>query len=366
MYKKRKILKKQNRAAFKRLKHEYFVYFDNSIYSALVDRGKLQNKKANLVSSLIKKHGIRIKNIFITNKLFLEIIGLGRLKSKILDKKGVRPSITVALRPINDKIKRKELVLRSEAERYHIALKEIFDKEIRELLSQEDILNKAEEGLRKYPYVEQFRFLSYKIIEFAKNIANSSEEFNRFIGDILRDMLIINLSKLIRDRKRIFPNPEVIINAILVIYVPQGLLSTDLIILMSVLMEHAVIEKILKSMELIEDKKKRVFIQKQLQCFGLIKDEKDIADAEVMHLAIYGYKKRRVLVLTAEPRKDIDIRKKAYLRGVEAIIKNNLKYKDRLTQHPENIRIGKLIVVDFKKLNFSGITLEKIKVPYIR
>jgi len=366
MYKKRKILKKQIRAAFNRLKHEYFVYFDTSIYSALVDRGKSQNDKVNLVSSVIKKYGTRIKNIIITNKLFPEIIGLGKLKSTILDKKGVRPSVTAALQPINDKIKRKELVLRSEVERYYIDLKEIFDKEIRELLSQENILNKAEEDLRKYPYVEQFRFLSYKIIEFAKNIANSSEKFNRFIGTILRDMLINTLSKLIRDRKLIFPNPEVIINAILVNHVPQELLSTDLSLLMSVLVEHVLIEKILKSMELIEDKKKRVFIQKQLQGFGLINDQKDIADAEVMRLATYGYKKRRVLVLTAEPRKDIDIRKKTYLRGVEYIIKNNLKYKDRLTQHPERFKIGKLIVVDFKEFNFSEVALEKIKVPYIR
>ena len=133
----------------------------------------------------------------------------------------------------------------------------------------------------------------------------------------------------------------------LIIYIPQRLLSEDLIILMSVLMDHVGMEESLENMSLIED-------------------QKDIADPEVMFRAVYGYKKRRTLVLTAEPRKDIDIRKKAYFRAVEEIIKNNLRYKDMLAQHPEKFKIGKLIVVNFKKFNFSELPLKSPKVCYIR
>jgi hypothetical protein len=356
---KRKVIRfNKKRWLVKNIKHtrrgfDVVAYFDNSIITRLRKRQGRYSKKARREIKFISLSFVRkynIKNIHLTDKLFLEIIGCGQLRAVIV--KGNRDLINTEKKKIRDKVISAQQISQEDIQGYYNFLENLFRISIRAKLPQENIYPIALQSLTEYSFCKEFNVsIRNRVLDYAKNISISSLAYGKFIDSLVNDSVIrylldiINFREIPREYLQCAGDFIIKVNNFIILkYWPKDLFRKDLILLMSGL-EHSV--------RAPDNPGKKVE--------KLLRPEDDFADSEMQNLVFYGTEIDGecypVTVLSGEPIELVDKRLKYYYAAVATLINLKPAYMGHLTKDPRRFLLGRSIVINFKKNNYITIDL---------
>lgn len=315
--------------------------FDNSV---LVESRALQNssvcaEKIQFIEDAFKQLGIKAERALITDKLFIEIIGLGKIRENIEDEnagffKEWKENIVRTL------IGRDKACIKDVIDRYILALEHLFLVEFQAKLSQENTYSIAIDNTSKYEFISFFSPLKSKLLSYAQNLREKGTPYKTFIGTLVEDSVIRYLFDSIDIRQtkpKLYDNVFDFLNqclrALIVKYRSAGVLGTNINLLMSVLKDN--IEAQLKPG------------QKSQPLFRVYND---FADPELGYFPIYGKMENGlhvpVTVVTKEPRPRVEERLKYNFQavGVKADV-----------VEPQHLMTGRTVILDFENRIYHEI-----------
>lgn len=318
---------------------EKIPYIDNSVLSEmrlpkgkeLADKSKvylLNTRNIKLIFKILSDNQLLPKNILITEKLFLEIIGQGKVRKDMIN------SCSDCLKAL-----RKDILLQENANKeFGIAcLEYLLTVKFKESLPRDQLVAITMKYLKEYPFIDLFYCFERKVIEYAWDLERSVEKYNQFISVLVADTLIryllLDFDKLIS---------EEILSTVLTLLVAKN----DLILHEQLLILSAGL-------------KRQVEFKLKIKGKGMIIWPKDdFADAEPQNLVFYGKEVDGILYpitfLTFEQVTKIEERLKYYFcAGIVPIAQNSPRRNKRLY-------IGRSIVIEsFEKLLYKEIPSER-------
>ena len=320
-------------------------YVDMSLISPisfLKGKRKLSRKKKKYILAVFDKYDIKKEDILITNKLFVEIIGEGQIKKQAYKD----PTIRAKRKKLEKIISQQTFFSDNNAKELCKFLENNFKKSIKDIVPQSSIYSIAIKNLKKYRLHKSFKQFDKKVQVYAMDLERNTQLYNRFIFTVVCDAVIsfiltmINFKNIpLQDKKKYKFAVDILqrfLHTVLLQYVPKGLLQHDL-------------ARVMAGLDFcISSHKERV---KKVDPILYPKD--DIADSEHQSLAFYGHEGASIIVFSGEPIKDIMRRLRWYNTGIVTIvnsIKNPLLYFSLLGKHPHDFNVGKIVVINYKKL----------------
>lgn len=314
---------------------------------------KKADKQFKLVMYLLRKNNVRY--LCITDKLFAEILGYGDIKERIV-------SINNSQINVEREKVRKALVsdsndIENVVNEYIAFLESLFSANIPQTLLRFKILEETKKVLKGYPFRSKFKFFAKNILGYANNITQSEKLYEQFIEVLVRNAVIsytldaINMREIgAVNQEKALDNYDNIINKLLCKYMPKGLLTSELILLLGSLGFK------IETIDNASKKARPLFYQK-----------KDIVDSELQHPVFYGLtiddKQCPITVFTAEPSETVEKRLKYYLKCIETTLEQQLKYFNLLETDPRIIlkaeTLGQTVVVDCKQMKYYRIPTSK-------
>lgn len=168
------------------------AYLDNSVLSLLrLNKKKgaalvLNTKHIKLTFQILKQYNIAATNMIITDMLFLELIGHGNVRKKIINKDKNKELI-------NDKKAGLRSIQSSPQkiiEEYIYFLEDFFNSKLREELLQDCIHTLALTSLQAYPFIDLLHCFEQKIIQYAKYINDSDARYEELISALVADSVV--------------------------------------------------------------------------------------------------------------------------------------------------------------------------------
>ncbi len=353
MYRKLRIFKRKGKKKGGSNHIINIAYLDSCVLGDLILRnvqGKYKIKKIQFIAALLRKYNI--KDIIITHKLFIEMIGQGKFRNEIWHAPEISSAISKSKKKIKDKIKNGQAISEEDIKHHQTLLEAIFREKIKVIFPQKGIYTQALFAVREYPFHKLFYALKSKILIYAQELSESEEKYNAFITTLVEDSVIRYLFLLVINKdeypKQAYKNLELafikVLNTILLEYVKHGLLHTNLILLTAA----------------EED-----FNSSAAESKRLIRAQDDNADAEMPPLFFYGHNKDgiyyRVIVFSQENKDTIRKRIDCYSKGINTIFNEDLRYSNILKQQPQDLLMGKSIFLDLKNFTNEEIKFDRVK-----
>ena len=187
MYRKLRIFKRKYKKKGDSNHIVNIAYLDSCVLGDLILRnvqGKYKIKKIQFIAALLRKYNI--KDIIITHKLFIEMIGQGKFRNEIWHAPEISSAISKSKKKIKDKIKNGQAISEEDI-KHHQTLLEVEDSVIRYLFLL--VINKDEYPKQAYKNLELafIKVLNTILLEYVKHgvlhtnlilLTASEEDFN--------------------------------------------------------------------------------------------------------------------------------------------------------------------------------------------
>ncbi len=328
--------------------HSY-CYLDNSVITKLRLSSSYTKEQLSHRVSLIKEifqyFQISPENLLITDKLFLEIIGQGQVRSNFLkENKQIKKCTDHINSVIQDAKSPEKEIIKDLYNRLDI----LINRELYARLSQKKIFSISYKNLKKYPFHEEWTHLERKILRQAKNFTKNDSMYNHFIKELIVDSIIrlmsssIQLDNISREflsfAKEGLNN---IRNFLIVKYQNYGILHHNLI-----LMQSQIRDEVIKTQK---------FNRKKL----LLRKADDFADSDMPYLAFHGTTNNKILspvtIITAEPIFTVEEQLRYHIAGVGAIAHTKPKWLKIIKKDPRELMLGRTICVNFETQSYQAI-----------
>ncbi len=332
------------------------VGLDNGIITKLrIGQKGIKYEWVNIVSFVLKRYNVQY--VLMTDKLFIEVIGQGDFRDEIQNKD--KEQINAQKERFKDKVILGSFT-KKDIEELHSFYVDFFDRAIRAYFPRLSICEMVNKNLEEYPFHEAFHGIHHQVVEYAKAISDDLETYEKFISGLVRDSVIrymLDITNFNEISSKPFANADALLNEIndflIVKYALKGLLSNDLILLISRLVYVEEV-KGTRTEKVNKDGNKKIK--------ELIRPEDDSFDSEMAALTLYGDNmngiRQPVTIFTCEPIETVEKRIHYTLEIIKRIPSLKLRYKNNLVVDPTRILIGRTIHIDIKSLNCTEISLE--------
>lgn len=302
-------------------------YIDNSILTELrlecsfKDEGSMiLRPRVQLILEIVNKYNIGATDCIITDKLFLEVIERGSFRRKIVN------TNSKWIDELKDKFYESSFSHEDIAS-YFNSLSSFWIAETKKALPKNEISSMAKESVNQRPFIDDFRSLELKIIQYAQQITDCSQTYENFISTLVTDSIIRNM---------LFNLPKNIIVSSF----------HEILTFLTTINWQAIPDILSLIMAGLKERSEHYFgLKGRPHLLGL---NKDFADADPQQLVLYGKningKRYPVVFLTNEKIESIKKRFEFYIAGIVAGCQNTQRYKNQL------LCIGKTVVItNFEK-----------------
>lgn len=313
---------------------------DNSILSEYrtCNHVAVDSQKIEFLESILKKFQIRIDRALLTDRLFVEAIGYGKVRREI--EKDNKDAFLREKAKLFDCLSKS----RNEAEpvvvNYIDFLENLFCFELTARFPQNSIFSMTVDNLTEFRFSGIFRSFNSKLIRYGFRLLKSSEFYSNFISVLVEDSVIRyaldglnirSISPKLHDLA--FEIIGDITKKLMLKYHHSEVLYTNLNLFGAALKKH------------IEGKQKH---QEALQ--PLLRVDNDLVDIELSHFPIYGRTSKgetlAVSVITKES---------------EDTVKERLKYNFQAVGTkasigcPQKLMLGRTLILDFDRFTYQEI-----------
>ena len=313
------------------------LFLDNSVLSKLraPKNGQIALQNIEFFESIVKEFELSLADIFLTERLFTEVIGYGKIKRDIENL--IRNSLDEQQKDIGNLIQENKGITE---ERGRIAsfidfLEDLFYQELKKQLPQNEIFSITTDRLKKYPHIESLAGFEKQLLNFGNTLTQNEPEYKIFI-QVLAEDAVVRYALNIQTTDNLHENTRSILYQMLQIliskYYSSEIFHTNLNLVMSALKTHVT----------------------HNPAESLFKKHKDLIDPELSHFPFYGTlingRITPTTVLTAEP---------------EHIVQERLKYSfqaigSKASIHgAQKLALGKTIILDFEEFSFTVISTEE-------
>ena len=320
------------------------IFFDTSVLSEFRNGNTVLvcSKKIEFIDSVLKKFQLNIEDAFLTERLFVELIGKGKIRDLIIknNKQQFAKERNKVFESINCNKNEREKVIIS----FINFLEHFFYSELKKHIPQESIYPTTINSLKKFCFTENFRSFEEKLLNYGKKLSNLKCEYEIFIKTLVEDSIVRHALDSIEIRQispKIYAKALDILNQTLTMlmikYRSSEILYSNINLLMSALKTH------------IDGK-----LNHQEKSCPLLRVRDDFVDVELEHFPIRGIVQNDILtpvtVFTKEPEQTVIERLKYNFQaiGVKAsIIKS------------QELVLGRTIILDLDNYTYNEILTGK-------
>lgn len=313
---------------------------DNSVLSEYrtCNHVAVATQKIEFLESILKKFQISIDHALLTDRLFVEAIGCGKVRRDI--EKDNRDVFLKEKKKLSDCLSKSKDEVEFAVINYIDFLENLFYFELTVRFPQNIICSMAFDNLRKFRFSSIFRSFNSKLIRYGFRLLKSAEFYGDFISVLVEDSVIryaldgLNIriiSPKLHDQA--FEVIGDITKKLMLKYHLSEVLYTNLNLFGAALKKH------------IEGKEKH-----QESSQPLLRVDNDLVDIELSHFPIYGRtlegETLAVSVITKES---------------EHTVKERLKYNFQAVGTkasivcPQKLVLGRTLILDFDRFTYQEI-----------
>jgi hypothetical protein len=320
------------------------IFFDTSVLSEFRNGNAelVDPKKNEFIDLVLKKFQLNIEDAFVTARLFLELIGKGKIRDLII--KNNKEQFEKERKKICESIKYNKNEKEEAITCYINFLEQFFYCELKKNISQESIYSTIINSLKEFHFTENFRSFEDQLLEYGKKLSDIKCEYQIFIKTLVEDSVVRYALDAIAIRQispkkyaRALDILNQTLTMLMIKYRSSEILDSNINLLMSALKTH------------IDGK-----LNHQEKSRPLLRVRDDFVDVELEHFPIRGIVQNDILtpvtVFTKEPEQTVVERLKYNYQaiGVKAsIIK------------PQELVFGRTIILDFDNYTYNEILTGK-------
>lgn len=333
------------------------LFLDNSfVWGYRTPNYSEVNKK--LLERLLREFDLNLENAFLTERSFLEVIGKGKISIEL----EIPTILKAESKELQEKLRQKYSVSQSQVENFINLLEKEICKKLKEGLPQGHIVKFAKENINVYPFIDEFKLIEEKIIEYASTLNDSDIQYDRFLKILLEDSVIRFILNIVNLRE-ISPQHhhnaltfiDTALRLLLLRYGNAEIFKSNLVLVMAGLKKHAEAE--IDPTKAGDNPLIRVF--------------DDRADGELGYYSLVGKhrtgKQVPVTVIASESRKVIEKRLIYNFKGMGEVAKyspielmcGRIINVNFISSTHEEILTGKLIYEKFRDVNGNPLPFKK-------
>lgn len=314
-------------------------FLDSSVVSEFrIGKNVPPKEKLEFLLSTLAKFNLPLEDAFLTDRLFAEILGHGKIRFDI--KKKNRENFDTERHKIVTLLSKEQNSYQQAIDSYIDFLHTLFSTELRALIPQESLKTATLDNLKTFPFIESFKSFEEKLNGYAEELFTQPLKYEKFIETLVEDSVVrysldaINIrSTAPKKHAKALDILGQIIKTLLIKYGHSEILFSNLNLIMSALKKHS-----------------DGTLTPQEKCQPLFRVDDDLVDPEIEHFSLYGRKTEErtlpVTVATTEPEKSVRERLKYAFQaiGTKAESLGNV-----------DLLLGRIIIFDFNKLLYKEI-----------
>jgi hypothetical protein len=323
-----------------RLKMAEELLLDNSfIWGYRAPAYSQENK--NLLEMLLQEFDLNLEDAFFTERSFLEVIGKGKISIEL----GIPAILKTERKEFQEKLRQKCSVAQNQIEDFINLLEKEIHTKLKVGLPKAYIAQFANENINTYPFIDEFKLIDEKIIEYANNLNQNDTPYDRFLKILVEDSVIrfildtVNLREINpQHNNEALKFIDTTLRLLLLKYGNAEIFKSNLILVMAGLKKHAEVE----------------IDRTKAGDSPLIRVFDDRADGELGYYSLVGKHKNGkqvpVTVISSESRKVIEKRLIYNFKGMGEIAMYN----------PIGLMCGRIINVNFTSSTYEEILTGKL------
>jgi len=312
----------------------------------------------HLLEMLLHEFDLNLEDAFFTERSFLEVIGKGKISIEL----GIPTILKTERKEFQEKLRQNCSVSQTQIEDFIDLLEKEIHEKLKVGLPKAYIAQYAKENINAYPFVDEFKPIEEKIIEYANNLTQNDTQYDHFLKILLEDSVIrfilhtVNLREINpQHNHEALKFIDTALRLLLLRYGNAEIFKSNLILVMAGLKKHAEVE--IDRTKAGDNPLMRVF--------------DDRADGELAYYSLVGKhrngKQIPVTVIASESRKVIEKRLIYNFKGIGEVAKYNpielmcgrvINVNFSSSTH-EEILTGKLIYEKFRDINGNLLPLQK-------